>query len=381
MKKILMGTTAIIALATFSSQAAAAEKISLGLGGFQKAFAAKVSRAETNSQTMKAAAWTDTEVHVKGSTTLDNGVTISTRIEFEADGSAGHHGHSLATADGATTAKTAFGNSSATDESSMTISSDAMGALTIGATTGAADKMHVGAPAIGPIGWGDVAGLDSNSTSSPMATPRFGLKANEVGDFGDKSVKAVYMSPDFNGVTVGMSYTPGEGFGGQSSGKAVGHMASNDGFQASLGYSGEMSGAAVDVSLSHFNNNAAGINTNAIGVNVGMSGITVGGSYHDFSDKGTITAAGDSKDGNGYDLGVAYESGAMSVAATYMKSENKGVGTTAGKNKDTYWNLGVGYDLGAGVGLVAQYYSAKATAEGATGNSSKGVVAGIEVSF
>ncbi|MCK5166651.1 MAG: porin, partial [Rhodospirillaceae bacterium] len=89
---------------------------------------------------------------------------------------------------------------------------------------------------------------------------------------------------------------------------------------------------------------------------------------------------GAERDGNGYDLGVAYESGAMSVAATYMNSTNDGT-VAAGENKDTMWSLGVGYDLGAGVGLVAQYYSAKADAEADPAVSSKALIAGIEVSF
>ena len=367
MKKILMGTTAIIALATFSSQAAAAEKISLGLGGFQKAYAAKVSRA-TAATYMKAAAWTNTEVYVTGKTTLDNGVSVSTRIEFEADGSAGGHTHRTDTAGGATATATASGGDNATDESSLTISSDAMGALVIGATTGAADKMAIKAPAIGPIGYGDVSGLDGV----------YGLTANEIGSWGDKSVKGVYLSPNFSGVSVGISYTPGEGFGGESNGKHVKHTQSNDGFQAALKYSGEMSGAAVDVSLAHFNNNSGGVNTNAIGVNVGMNGITVGGSYNDYDSKGTNVS---SRDGSGYDLGVAYTSGAMSVAATYMKSEDDGATKGGKKDKDTMWSLGAGYDLGAGVGLVAQYYSARKATDANVKQSSKAIVAGIEVGF
>ena len=347
MKKILMGTTAIIALASFSSQAVAAEKISLGLGGFQKFFAAKVTRGEATDAHMDMAGWTDTEVYFKGSTTLDNGVSVSSTIQLEADASA-----------------------TAIDNSYMTISSDAMGSVSLGGMFGAADAMHVGAPSMGPIGYGDVEGLDGT----------FALTANEVGGFGDDTLKGVYMSPDFNGVTIGMSYTAGEGFGGASSAKNVPHASSNDHFSAAVAYSGEMSGAAVDVSLSHMNDNAGNLKTNAIGVNVGMNGFTFGGSYHDFSGTGSPGNTGGELDGNGYDLGVSYETGAVSVAATYMNSTNDG-STAAGENKDTMWNLGVSYDLGAGVGLVAQYYSAKADAEAATAVTSKAIIAGIEVSF
>ncbi|MCK5546626.1 MAG: porin [Rhodospirillaceae bacterium] len=347
MKKILMGTTAIIALASFTSQAAAAEKISLGLGGFQKFYVGKVTRGEPTDLHMDMAAWSNTEVYFKGSTTLDNGVSVSTTIQLEGDADA-----------------------TSIDNSYMTISSDSMGAVSLGGMFGAADAMHVGAPMIGPNGYGDIAGMDGTLT----------LTANELGGFGDDTLKGVYMSPDFNGVTVGMSYTAGEGFGGASNAKNVPHASSNDHFSAALAYGGEMSGAAVDVSLSHMNDNAGNLKTNAIGVNVGMNGFTFGGSYHDFSGTGSPGNTGGELDGNGYDLGVSYETGAVSVAATYMNSTNDG-STAAGENKDTMWNLGVSYDLGAGVGLVAQYYSAKADAEAATAVTSKAIIAGIEVSF
>ena len=375
MKKILMGTTAIIALATFTSEAAAAEKISLGLGGFQRAYAAKVTRQEASPKAhMKMGAWTNTEVHVKGSTTLDNGVTVSTRIEFEADGSANSHKHRIDTAGGATATNSAASGSRGTDESSLTISSDAMGAVTVGATSGAGDKMAIGAPAIGPnglfSGGGGVEGLDGAD---------FAWSANGTGVSDDMSVKAVYMSPDFNGVTVGLSFTPGEGFGGESNGKAVRNDQSEDGFQAAVAYSGEMSGAAVDVALVHEFNNKSNVTSNGIGVNVGMNGITVGGSYWDQNDNQTN---GTALDGSAYDLGVAYESGAMSVAVSYGHATSKGGNTVGVDNKDTMWSIGAGYDLGAGVGLVAQYYSAKADSDATTAAvTSKAFIAGIEVGF
>lgn len=368
MKKILMGTTALVALTAFSSQAAA-ENISLGLGGFQQAYIGKISRAEEADTNMDIGGYTDTEIYFSGSTTLDNGLTISTTVQLEADGRGSLDSHTHGTTHPTKgTSNTAAASSTGIDASYMTISSDAMGALTIGATNGAGDQMGVGAPGIGDASFGgsSVGGWDRTFQ---------GWQTNTLGVSDDKTIKGVYMSPDFNGVTIGMSYTPGEGYKGSTSGRSIPHGFSEDAFQAAVGFGGDMSGAAVSAALVYENNGAADVNTTGFGVEAAMSGMTFGGSYWDNNDSAVGSSA---NDGNGYDIGVAYETGAMSVAVTYS---NATMGASGAKAKDKMTNLGVGYDLGSGVGIVASYYIAKSTTTAAVTQTTKGLIAGIEVGF
>ena len=374
MKKILMGTTAIIALASFSSQAIAADKIKLELGGFQKAFAGKISRASVDGM-LDFAATTNTEVYFTGSTTLDNGLTVSTHMQLEMDGGANYHNHGVNATAGATPATSGAITSTksgigGTDQSYLTVSSDSMGALIIGATTGAAPRMSIGAPSVGPVGFGgDVTDWDNG----------FGWNAIGTGYDDDDSVKGVYLSPDFNGVQIGTSYTIGQGFGGNHNGRNVLHAQSGDAFDVAVAYSGEMSGANVGVSGTYQMLNSGpmvggGEHTSlGLGVEIGMNGVTVGGSYVSQDDGRDTT---NTNDGSAYDLGVAYETGAVSVAATYSH------GSITGAAKDKMWAIGAGYDLGAGVSLVAEYYNAKSTTIApAVTQTTSGVVAGIEIGF
>ena len=89
MKKVLYGSTALVAAGALAAPAAAEEGISLSLGGFYTvAFAVQDmdydsglgGPGDTNSTTMFA----NGEVHFKGETTLDNGITFGVRIELEA---------------------------------------------------------------------------------------------------------------------------------------------------------------------------------------------------------------------------------------------------------------------------------------------------------
>lgn len=366
MKKILMGTTAIIALASFSSQAIAADPIKLELGGFQKAYAGKISRATVDGK-LDVAGTTNTEVYFTGSTTLDNGLTVSTHMQLEMDGSANSHKHAITTAGGATTAKSAASGSRGTDQSYLTVSSDAMGAFIVGATTGAADRMSIGAPSLGPVSFG---GTPDDWDDG------FAFKAMQTGYDDDATVKGVYLSPDFGGIQLGMSYTIGQGFGGASNGRNVTHGQSGDAFDAAVAYSGEMSGANVGVSGTYqmLNSSIGGgqQTSTGVGVEIGMNGVTVGGSYVSQDDGRDAT---NTNDGSAYDLGVAYETGAVSVAATYSH------GSITGTAKDSMWALGAGYDLGAGVALVAEYYSAKSTDSASATLKTSGVIAGIEIGF
>lgn len=369
MKKILMGTTAVVALATMSTEAFAADKISLGLGGFMRHYLGYTNSDEVTATSggatrgLDLGQWSNTEVYFTGSTTLDNGLTVAARVEMEADGENG-------------------GNN--TDRSFVTVSSDAMGALTLGTAGHAGDDFRVAAPSASNFDWGDFENWANYAGTAGGATAANSRQStSDLTDMGDNSAKVKYVSPVLGDmVTVFASYSAAEGSGSADGRNLLnGGTASSaqDGSTIGASVSGEFGGAAVDAALIQYNSGASNYDVTNFGLNVGMAGFTVGGSYADFSDKQTGSNA---LDGNAWDLGVGYETGPYAVAVRYYNSTNQDTTATAGDNEDTIWALDATYDLGAGVVLAATYFNQSSDPEGtATSRDTNGIIAGIEVGF
>lgn len=368
MKKILLGTTAIIALSTFSAEAFAAEKIQLSLGGFMKHYVAlsnhdeaAVTALSEETRALDIGMKANSEVYFRGSTTLDNGLSVSVDIQREADKSSGTRN----------------------DVSSLTISSDAMGALTIGSTASAADDYMIRVPQASGLDWSDGFGYGSIAKAGADTQTFAAQSTVDVENSGGKTGKLKYASPSFGGLSVMASYTPANGGG---SDLTEGTNANSD--EAAIGakFEGEMGGASVAADIGQLRENGTR-NTNHFGLEIGMAGFTVGGAYLTANDDQSIAtnAAASSQDGKAYEIGVAYETGPYTVSAGYMKTQSKGVVATAGNNVDKHWALAAAYDMGAGVVLVADYWHSKSeselTAVQAGDGSVSGLIAGIEVGF
>jgi outer membrane protein OmpU len=374
MKKILLGTTAVIALGTMTTEAFAADKIKLNVGGFMKEYLGITNNddvASTNSGASRdkdISQFTDTEIFFTGSTTLDSGIKVAATIEVEADqGAAGTTGPLNV------------------DRSFLTISSDAMGSLAIGSTPHFGEGNHVRVPnASGNFDWDDLPAWVGTATSATASTTGFAYSAKTIGtQMGGDSAKLSYTSPTFSGVTVGASYTAAEIANASDARRATGTL--SDGYTYGVRYSGDLGGAAVKADVTRTNLGTTNEEFTHGGLTVGMAGFTVGGGYSDINDTATGSSAAD---GNTWELGVSYATGPYSVSAAYMKAENKDTTATAGDNKDTAWKVAATYDMGAGVALTANYFHLKSDPEGtgtttATGKSSSasGVIAGIEVGF
>jgi hypothetical protein len=88
MKQILLGTTALVAAGLVASNAHAAQGVQLGIGGYYAAAAGFLfdqddSNDDPGAHTRNVVFRQDVEVHFKGETTLDNGLTVGARIELE----------------------------------------------------------------------------------------------------------------------------------------------------------------------------------------------------------------------------------------------------------------------------------------------------------
>ena len=364
MKKILLATTAVVALSTVSAEAFAADKIALSLGGFMREYITMTNHDEVAATSgvgrgSNIGQFSNNEIYFRGSTTLDNGLSVSVDHQME----------------------TSYRNTTGQDVLSMTVSSDAMGAITLGATPHAGDDFLTRAPQASNMDWGDGSGLVALSgTAASVAWAA--SSTSDITAAGDKTVKIKYVSPNFSGVNVFASWNAAEGTAG-SHRDALG-SAIEDGKTYGIAYGGEIGGTSVSADVTHI---SADTNTevNHLGVSVGMAGFTIGGGYSEFNDTRTASAV---TDGNAYEIGVSYATGPYSVSAGYNRAVNNGTVATTGDNKDTNWQLAGSYDLGAGVVLAATYFSNKADGEGtgttvATGKSTKvsGLIAGIEVGF
>jgi outer membrane protein OmpU len=88
MRSILLGSTAIVAAVSLAGTAQAAQGVQLGLGGYYQGAAAVLfsqddNTGEPGAHTRDVVFRQDVEIHFKGETTLDNGLTVGARIELE----------------------------------------------------------------------------------------------------------------------------------------------------------------------------------------------------------------------------------------------------------------------------------------------------------
>ncbi|MCP4393172.1 MAG: porin, partial [Alphaproteobacteria bacterium] len=88
MKKILLGTTALVAAGVISSAAHASEPIKLEVGGYMDWWVAVADQENSyedavGDQYNNVDVFGNGEIHFKGSTTLDNGVKLGVQVELE----------------------------------------------------------------------------------------------------------------------------------------------------------------------------------------------------------------------------------------------------------------------------------------------------------
>ncbi|MGB1026577.1 MAG: porin, partial [Rhodospirillaceae bacterium] len=178
MKKVLFGTSALVAAGLFAGQAVAAEPISLSIGGKQEQYFGGVGFHETGggiSDSFGIAS--DTELYFTGSTTLDNGITVRAVIQMEATLGTG-----------------------APDEQYVDLSGS-FGRIRAGIKEGVFDSSAVEAPGVGEVSLADVTGWVGTTVNG---TDPNGLDVTNTSDQASVS----YFTPTFMGLQLGGSYIP-----------------------------------------------------------------------------------------------------------------------------------------------------------------------------
>lgn len=205
MRKFLLGSTAIVTAAAFASPASAAEKIELGLRGYaQFGLAGIISEpddpvffegipVEGNSMVFGS----DSEVHFRGKTTLDNGLTVSFRAELELEDDA------------------------EVDDDSDTIDEvyvqfdGGFGRLQFGMQDGVGDQMIISAPNV--FSQFTISSIDMNPFEMYTASDLDSAPRDILGessyldtspDFTADTTKIIYFTPRVYGFQLGVSYAP-----------------------------------------------------------------------------------------------------------------------------------------------------------------------------
>ncbi len=324
---------------------------------------------------------TDAEVHITPSITLDNGLTFGANIQME-------------TADGADM-----------DEVYVTVSSDTFGTLDIGSENSAGYKLmwRAGTPSVGgvPINSGSMSGFVPFATSSTNTSTtsvaivnsfvQAGIsQATEV--FGNSDIQRIsYYTPDFNGLTVGVSYAPDSNGGDGVSAignRSVTGVALTDVWDLGVAYSQSFGTADIALAARYGtgDTNAGQVlftagplvgvvpvsnpETWGVAATVTVGAFAFGGHYAE-NDNGLTAGVGDQE---GWGLGASYDmAGPWSFGIEYFAGE---ASHGAGNDKDEYEalklaanrNLGPGVNMGISL-INTQVDAADAALGGALGGA------------
>ena len=200
MRKVLLSTTALVAAGLLVTSVAYADDemmegpVTVGVGGYTTGAIGFAS--DSDAGTRGHGIDYVYEIGVSGSTTLDNGITVAV---------SGQIGRSAGADEGM-------------DEIHTTLSGS-FGSLRLGRTESAAFNTTTAAPG---AGIGGMLGVNYSwfSTAASAVNTYSGLGAEDA-------LKVVYTSPNFNGLTIGMSYAPESNdanFAGRTIGDGLGGL-------------------------------------------------------------------------------------------------------------------------------------------------------------
>ena len=373
MKKILLGSTAIVTAGMImSAPVMAAEKMKLSVGGYMEQWFGFVSSDDGVAQDYSGFdIKSDAEIHFKGKTKLDNGMSVGVNVQLEASQ-----------------------NGDQIDEAYMEVSGG-FGKIIIGDENSAMYKMHY-APSDYGIGMnsGDVTAW--NKTLADAEGDKINNGASYRAPFGatyvepsavNDSTKLSYFTPRANGFQLGLSYSPDASQ--DSNALPNRDSGASDYVMVGANFVQKMGGMDIGVSAGYgtatdTNAGADEPEATSFGIKLGMNGLSAGVGYANFSDHGNA-------DAEGMNAGVAYSSGKTGISLAYFHGEkdgNNGSATTLdGQAESDVIHLSGKYAMGPGVTLAgtlghSQYTSDDADLDNTVDEvSATYLVMGLKVSF
>jgi outer membrane protein OmpU len=344
MKKVLLGTTALLGAGLVASPAFAADGIKLGVGGFFKtAYMVNFdddSEGERGNEHNTDGVFSDAEIHFTGSTVLDNGLEVGARVELEGEDDVSPDG-----------------DGDQIDEAWIYFSGG-FGELRMGSD----DDALANACIVPPGGTGNFSAFSPNQWGANTQTSN--SVCSGVDDRGDAQ-KFVYISPSFAGFQFTGSYTPngGDERHGDGVGAHLGMPANSDGesrhnVSAYLSYSYEGDGwgltAGGGASFEGHVEQGPGPDRDEqdfyqTGLNLTFGNFSVGGVfeyYHDLLDQGDNNI-----DAWVAGAGIAYSLDAWTVGAQYSHGDADDDGAAGGSSTQDRITLTGNYALGPGINI------------------------------
>jgi hypothetical protein len=382
MKKVLLGTTALIAGGLAAVPAMAADPIKIGVGGYMQQY----FNAGHYGGTGTGASATDYrtpnykyegEIWFIGQTKLDNGTTVGIRFELEGwsqSGVANFNGSPVLTQD-------------TMDEEYIFAFGD-WGRIDFGGKDVASYVMFYGAPNALP-GYGSTQ-FNFGAGSATISGANGALHANAMAaGIQQDANKFTYYTPRFFGLQFGVSYTPTVSLNGGSTFNSPPNATATCGFTGGAGnaplcVSGQnqyVNGvslsvnyvnkfgdlgiaasfgwdhAAYDVGIVNSGLNRT-YNALAGGLQISYAGFTVGGSFG-WDNNGLISG----NENLFWSAGIMYETGPWAASFTYLGGTRResvaalaGAGGAVGTDQVHLFMLGGTYAIGPGIKLVGGFY-------------------------
>lgn len=338
MKKLLLGTTAILGVVGFAS-AAAADAPRVTVGGFIDFQAAHVDddlAVGSNDYGFR----NDTEIHFSIDGKTDAGLGYGAVIELEAD----------ATDD--TT------NSGSNADRTYVYLDGNWGRFELGTNTDAATALKVDASTISRA----TGGIDGDwfrfvtpATGAFIVRPDLPTAHGGVLTPGEteNAGKITYYSPSFSGLQLGISYTPDtdargqDTFGLLGAGTSLGSV-QEDVISGGITYNRQFNQVALGLSATGEIGDSSlvggqDLEAYALGASIGVAGFSFAGSWGDVE--------ANFGEGEFWTLGAAYDFGAFGASVSYLESE---VDVAGGSNDFDNLTFGVDYALAPGLTPYAE---------------------------
>lgn len=368
MKKILLGTTGLVAVAMLATAANAAETPKVTLGGFSD-FQSNWTNDDNDAGVRTNGFRNDNEITVKVDGKMGS-LGYGAEIDLEADVTADADNQGL--------------NASRT----FTYLEGGFGRVEMGSNKSVAATMRVDASSIaaatGGINGAWTYGVNAGAAANFISTSKLVSEHGRTTAFGDETTynatKISYYTPKFSGFQAGVSYTPQLDDQGQTMTRSDTASVS-DVIDLGLGYEGTFSGVKLAAAATYETGEKGGvagpsgfgtgdINAWNLGAMVGFQGFSVAGSYGDWQDSGINNV-----DGDYWTAGLGYAMGPVGVSATYLTS-------TLGNNDFENIVLGADYKLAAGLTPYAEvsFYDFNAVGA-ASDNQGTSVILGTQVAF
>jgi outer membrane protein OmpU len=312
MKKLLLGTTALIAAGAFVGTVQAdemmAEPVSVGVGGYYRVAVVSASGDAIDDERAHGIDQ-NIEINLSGETALDNGMTAGVNIWLDA---------MRGVDDDISETRAYFGG--------------AFGTFTIGGFESAAQLGTIWAP--------------GGNGNFGIKSPFFGGKRpswqSAVAGDSEDSFKIHYASPAFNGISVSVSYEPDD-----VSGSYAGNADNDEGQisevqSISVGFTQEVMGGSVSAGFGIENGTNEGCMTNCEatsirgGLVISIDQISIGGAMLEDDNMGAESSSSD--------FGIGWSQGPLGLGIQY--------GSVDGAFEVTAFNAA--YALGPGIEVNSQ---------------------------